>query len=62
MRAEWLAYSAWEGRNVQLQMGNNSVQGQVLGVGDKGEICLLVDGEERKYLGGEISLRLQHDS
>lgn len=62
MRAEWLAYSAWQGRNVQLQMGNNSVQGQVLGVGDKGEICLLVDGEERKYLGGEISLRLQHDS
>lgn len=62
MRAEWLALHAWQGRNALLQIGNNSVSGQIVGVGDKGELCLLVEGEERRYLGGELSLRLQYDS
>ena len=62
MRAEWLAEHAWQGRRVLLQIGKDSVDGKLVGVGEKGEVCLLVDGEERKYLGGELSLRLQDDS
>lgn len=62
MRAEWLSAHAWQSRNVLLQTGNDFVSGQIVGVGDKGEICLLVDGQERKYLGGELSLRLQNDT
>lgn len=62
MRAEWLSAHAWQGRNAILQTGNDFVSGVVVGVGDKGEICLVVDGQEVNYLGGELSLRLQHDT
>ena len=62
MRSEWLEMHAWQGRNVKLIVANNSVCGKVVGVGDKGEIILLIEGEERKYLGGELSLRLQDDT
>lgn len=62
MRAEWLEEHAWQGHKVFLQIGKESVHGEIVGVGEKGEVCLLVDGEERKYLGGELSLRLQDDS
>ncbi len=62
IRAEWNELHAWQGANVNLHIGTNIVSGQIVGIGDKGEICLLVEGEERKYLGGELSLRLQNDS
>lgn len=62
MRAEWHSVHAWQGRNVVLQAGNERVSGQILGVGEKGEVCLLVDGHEYKFLGGELSLRLQNDT
>lgn len=62
LRAEWLAAHAWQGRNAVLHTGNGFVAGQIVGVGDKGEICMLIDGQERKYLGGELSLRLQNDT
>lgn len=61
-RAEWNELHAWQGANVNLHIGTNILSGQIVGIGDKGEICLLVEGEERKYLGGELSLRLQNDS
>lgn len=62
MRAEWLEMHAWQNKKVVLQVGNDAVSGELVGVGEKGEVCLLVEGEERKYLGGELSLRLHHDS
>lgn len=62
MRAEWLSAHAWQGRNVVLHTGNDRVIGRIVGVGDKGEVCLLVDGRECRYLGGELSLRLQNDT
>ena len=61
-RAEGLAEHAWQGRKVFLQIGKDSVSGEIVGVGEKGEVCLLVDGEQRQYLGGELSLRLQNDT
>jgi BirA family transcriptional regulator, biotin operon repressor / biotin---[acetyl-CoA-carboxylase] ligase len=43
-------------------MGHETVAGVVTGIGNKGELCMLVDGEERNYIGGELSLRLNHDT
>src|SRR5699024_3719543 len=62
MRAEWLESHAWQGCSVFLHSGNETVAGVISGVGEKGEVCLLVDGQERSFLGGELSLRLQDDS
>ena len=62
VRSEWNELHAWKDANVSLHIGKQAIFGRVVGIGDKGEICLLVDGEERKYLGGELSLRLRNDS
>lgn len=62
MRAEWLALHAWQGRKVLLHTGNDYISGTVVGVGEKGEVRLSVAGQERSFLGGELSLRLQNDS
>lgn len=62
MRGEWLALHAWQNRNVLLSTGTSSVSGTLIGVGEKGEVCLSVDGQERSYIGGELSLRLSDDS
>lgn len=62
LKSEWLSMHAWQGRNVILSSGHDVVQGNVIGVGDKGELCLLVDGQERLFVGGELSLRLQDDT
>lgn len=62
LKAEWLNVHAWQGREVVLSAGNELVRGRVTGIGEKGEICLLVDGQERLFIGGELSLRLQNDT
>jgi len=62
LREEWEALHAWRGRSVALTAGSNAIQGVVLGVDERGAIRLSVDGVERAYSGGELSLRLQHDS
>ncbi|HUH58182.1 MAG TPA: biotin--[acetyl-CoA-carboxylase] ligase [Pseudomonadales bacterium] len=60
LKAQWIALHAWHGRKGVLRMGNSVVEGEIVGVGDKGELCLLIDGEEQKFIGGELSLRLKH--
>lgn len=62
LRAEWEALHAWRGRPVALTAGNNATLGIVLGVDERGAIRLSVDGVDRSFSGGELSLRLQHDS
>lgn len=62
LKNEWLSVHAWHGRNALLSSGQETVRGRVLGVGDKGEICLMVDGCERLFIGGELSLRLHDDT
>jgi BirA family biotin operon repressor/biotin-[acetyl-CoA-carboxylase] ligase len=62
LKNEWLSAHAWQGRNVILSAGHEKVWGKIIGVGNKGEICLLVDGSERLFVGGELSLRLQDDT
>lgn len=61
LKNEWLSVHGWQGREVVLSVGNELVQGRITGLGDKGEICLLVDGQERLFIGGELSLRLHDD-
>lgn len=62
LRSEWLGVHAWQGREVVLSAGNALVRGRIAGIGEKGEVCLLVDGQERLFIGGELSLRLHNDT
>ncbi|SUD38359.1 biotin--protein ligase [Ectopseudomonas mendocina] len=62
LREEWEALHAWRGRSVVLTAGNNATLGVVLGVDERGAVRLSVDGVDRSFSGGELSLRLQHDS
>lgn len=62
VREEWEALHAWCGRPVALTAGSNATLGVVLGVDERGAIRLRVDGVDRSFSGGELSLRLQHDS
>jgi BirA family biotin operon repressor/biotin-[acetyl-CoA-carboxylase] ligase len=61
-RSEWDAAHLWQGKNVSLTAGAQPIHGQVMGVDLRGALRLLVDGVERQYSGGELSLRLRDDS
>lgn len=62
LRQEWEKSHAWQGRSVSLIAGINQVNGVVLGVDCQGALRLSVDGVEKTYSGGELSLRLRDDS
>ncbi len=62
LKNEWLSLHAWQDRQVVLSTGSEMVPGCICGIGNKGELCLLTDGQERLFVGGELSLRLQDDS
>jgi BirA family biotin operon repressor/biotin-[acetyl-CoA-carboxylase] ligase len=47
---------------VSLIAGINHIDGVVLGVDRQGALRLDVDGVEKIYSGGELSLRLRDDS
>lgn len=59
---EWECNHLWHGRAVRLTSGVHEVAGTVLGVTVDGALRLAVEGDEQVYSGGELSLRLQHDS
>lgn len=62
LRQEWEAEHLWQGKQVRLSAGSQSVEGVVLGVNSQGALRLLVSGNEHQYSGGELSLRLRDDS
>lgn len=62
LREQWEANHLWQGRTVTLAAGAQSIEGRVLGVDDTGALRLEVDGAERVFSGGELSLRLRDDS
>lgn len=62
LRAEWEAANIWRDRLCCLSTGSEQICGVVLGVDDEGALRLNVDGLERRFSGGELSLRLGHDS
>ncbi|WP_222910648.1 bifunctional biotin--[acetyl-CoA-carboxylase] ligase/biotin operon repressor BirA [Pseudomonas sp. DNDY-54] len=63
LRDEWEANDLWKGRRCTLSTGTRQIKGVMMGVNKLGELRLLVDGEgEQHFSGGELSLRLNHDS
>ncbi|MCY1288643.1 Bifunctional ligase/repressor BirA [compost metagenome] len=61
-RSEWEALHLWQGRQVSLSTAAHTVVGRALGIDEQGALRLEVDGVERRYSGGELSLRLSDDS
>ncbi|MBF8758351.1 bifunctional biotin--[acetyl-CoA-carboxylase] ligase/biotin operon repressor BirA [Pseudomonas guariconensis] len=59
---EWEYANLWQGRKVSLIAGINRIDGIVLGVDGQGALRLDVDGVEKSFSAGELSLRLRDDS
>lgn len=62
IQAEWESNHLWQGREVTLIAGTHTVDGVVTGVDQQGALRLNVAGQEKVFSGGELSLRLRHDS
>lgn len=56
--AEWSRLDLVQGRAVSLSTGLGAVNGTVMGLDRFGALLLRVDGETRRYVSGEVSLRL----
>jgi birA, biotin-[acetyl-CoA-carboxylase] ligase region len=56
-RLEWERLNAHGGSRVNLHTPSQSIEGVVIGVTHAGGLRLMVDGEEKVFLGGELSLR-----
>jgi BirA family biotin operon repressor/biotin-[acetyl-CoA-carboxylase] ligase len=53
----WRRFDAWQGEPVRLQRGPEAVLGVHAGIADDGSLRMLVDGQERLFQSGEVSLR-----
>lgn len=62
IQEEWEQNHLWQGRAVSLIAGVNRIDGVVMGIDQQGALRLRVDGVEKVYSGGELSLRLRDDS
>jgi BirA family biotin operon repressor/biotin-[acetyl-CoA-carboxylase] ligase len=62
IQTEWEQYHLWQGRAVSLIAGINRIDGVVMGIDGQGALRLKVDGVEKTFSGGELSLRLRDDS
>lgn len=62
LQGEWERNHLWQGQVASLIAGSSQVDGVVLGVDRQGALRLSVDGVEKIYSGGELSLRLRDDS
>ena len=62
IQSEWEQNHLWQGRSVSLTAGANQIDGEVLGIDSQGALRLKVDGVEKVFSGGELSLRLRNDS
>ena len=62
IQVEWEQNHLWQGREVSLIAGVHQVTGTVMGIDQQGALRMSVNGEVKVYSGGELSLRLRHDS
>ena len=63
LKVEWQENHIWQGRRCVLSIGAGQVKGVVNGIDDQGALRLLMDDHtEQLFSGGELSLRLDHDS
>lgn len=61
-KQEWEAAHVWQGKAGMISTVANQIEGTILGVDSTGALRLLVDEREQCFSGGEVSLRLSHDS
>lgn len=61
-KSEWESVHLWQNALVELSSGEHVIMGKALGIDDKGALRLEVEGQERSFSGGELSLRLKYDS
>jgi BirA family biotin operon repressor/biotin-[acetyl-CoA-carboxylase] ligase len=52
--SEYAKRSVLTGKNVTLRRGDETLTGEVIRIGDMGELCLLVNGEEIAISSGEV--------
>ncbi|MGL6246985.1 bifunctional biotin--[acetyl-CoA-carboxylase] ligase/biotin operon repressor BirA [Pseudomonas sp.] len=62
IQQEWEQNHLWQGRAVSLIAGVSQIDGEVLGIDSQGALRLKVNGVEKVFSGGELSLRLRDDS
>jgi len=62
IQSEWEQNHLWQGREVSLIAGVHQVNGTVMGIDQQGALRMNVNGEEKVFSGGELSLRLRHAS
>ncbi len=62
LQKQWEQGHLWQGRSVSLIAGVNRIDGVVMGIDGQGALRLQVDGVEKVFSGGELSLRLRDDS
>jgi len=63
MHEEWEANNIWRGKECTLSAGSQQLSGLMMGVDPQGALRLWIAGKgERTFSGGELSLRLSHDS
>lgn len=62
LRDEWENAHLWQGESVSLIAGVTRIDGVVQGVDNQGALRLQVDGVEKVFSGGELSLRLRDDA
>lgn len=55
---QWRALDVTAGKNVQLRLPNQTVDGQAQGIDDNGAFVIQVGSEIKRYASGEISLRM----
>jgi BirA family biotin operon repressor/biotin-[acetyl-CoA-carboxylase] ligase len=58
-RDSWSAVDALQDRQVRVQMAVGSMVGRARGVDTDGALCVDVDGVSRRFVSGEVSLRLE---
>ncbi len=57
--AEWRQLDEYEGKQADLVLPNETLSGQIRGIDENGLLIMLVDGENRHFSSGELSLRVQ---
>ncbi|ART63589.1 biotin--[acetyl-CoA-carboxylase] ligase [Kushneria marisflavi] len=56
-RDRWNAYHVYQGRAVRIYQGNTVSEGVAKGVDDTGNLMVSIGGEDKRFAGGEVSLR-----
>jgi BirA family biotin operon repressor/biotin-[acetyl-CoA-carboxylase] ligase len=62
LRAEWEENHLWQGEAVTLLAGTQATEGVVLGIDAQGALRMQIEGTEKSFSGGELSLRLRNDT